>query len=52
MPEGWFLLTHDDEGWYIVAERRAAPEARTDEAVFAELRSAVRYVRTRASSVR
>jgi hypothetical protein len=52
MPEGWFLLTRDDEGWYVVAERRAAPEARTDEAVFAELRSAVRYVRTRASPVR
>jgi hypothetical protein len=54
MPEGWFLLTHDDEGWYVVAERRAVPvqDGRSDEAVYAELREAVRYVRTRASRVR
>jgi hypothetical protein len=48
-PEGWFLLTRDDEGWYVVAERRATPDTRSDEAVYVELRNAVRYVRTRAT---
>jgi hypothetical protein len=49
VPEGWFLLTRDDDGWYVVAERRATPDALTDEAVYAELRNAVRHARTRAA---
>jgi hypothetical protein len=50
-PEGWFLLARDGEGWYVVAERRATPDARSDEAIYAELRRAVSYVRARVSPV-